>query len=131
MRIFLLALGVILPLGSANVFAHEMQSHEGAVNTPFQAAMAEAMARMDAGMAAAKPSGDPDRDFLSMMIPHHQGAIDMAKAVLLASKDPKVRNLAEGIIAEQQVEIQRMRSILAALQGTHDKTGNVSKEQVQ
>jgi len=55
-----------------------------------------------------------------MMIPHHQGAVDMAKAVLLYTKDPEVRNLALGIIAEQQVEIQRMQAWLARHPSTQE-----------
>jgi uncharacterized protein (DUF305 family) len=47
-----------------------------------------------------------------MMMPHHQGAIDMAKAVLLNTRDPALRNLALGIIAEQQNEINVMRAWL-------------------
>ncbi len=54
-------------------------------------------------------TGDPDHDFSAMMIPHHQGAIDMAKAVLLHGKDPVLRRLAQEIIVTQQQEIQVMR----------------------
>ena len=58
------------------------------------------------------PTGDIDQDFTAIMIPQHQGAIDMAKAVLLYSDDPEVRNLALGIIAEQQNEIHVMQAWL-------------------
>jgi hypothetical protein len=51
----------------------------GPPESEFAAQMMQAMERMDAGMMAAKPTGNPDRDFAAMMIPHHQGAIDMAK----------------------------------------------------
>ena len=70
--------------------------------------MAEAMSRMDQDMAVA-PTGNPDRDFAAMMIPHHQGAIDMAKAELQFGRNPVLRRLAEGIIVEQQQEIEVMR----------------------
>jgi uncharacterized protein (DUF305 family) len=76
---------------------------------PFATLMNDAMAIMDRGMAAAPMNGDPGHDFVTMMIPHHQGAIDMAKAVLLNTRDPELRNLALGIIAEQQNEINVMR----------------------
>jgi hypothetical protein len=79
---------------------------------PFAALMDDAMAVMDRGMAAAPMNGDPGHDFVTMMMPHHQGAIDMAKAVLLNTKDPELRNLALGIIAEQQNEINVMRAWL-------------------
>jgi uncharacterized protein (DUF305 family) len=68
-----------------------------------------AMETMHHGMASAPRTGDPDRDFVTSMIPHHQGAIDMARALLLYGKDPALRRLAEGIIADQQTEITLMR----------------------
>lgn len=79
---------------------------------PFPALMADAMAVMDDGMARAPMNGHPDHDFITMMLPHHQGAIDMARAVLLHTQDPALRNLALGIIAEQQNEINVMRAWL-------------------
>lgn len=75
----------------------------------FAAQMTQAMDRMDAGMMAAKPTGDPDRDFAAMMIPHHQGAIDMAKIQLIYGRDPILRRLAQAIIVEQQQEIALMQ----------------------
>ncbi|SIR52066.1 protein of unknown function [Acidiphilium rubrum] len=77
--------------------------------------MMQAMDHMDHAMAAAPMNGDPDHDFLSMMIPHHQGAIEMAKLILLYGKNVHIRNLAEGIIAEQENEIQIMRHWLAMM----------------
>jgi uncharacterized protein (DUF305 family) len=74
--------------------------------------MDEAMAIMSRDMEQAPMNGQPEHDFVSMMIPHHQGAVDMAKALLLYSKDPELRNLAQGIIAEQQIEIQLMQQWL-------------------
>ena len=79
---------------------------------PFAALMNDAMAIMDRDMAAAPMNGEPGHDFVTMMMPHHQGAIDMAKAVLLHTQDPELRNLALGIIAEQQNEINVMRAWL-------------------
>ena len=79
---------------------------------PFAQLMDEAMAIMDRDMQAAPMNGHPDHDFVTMMLPHHQGAIDMAKAVLLSTKDPELRNLALGIIAEQQNEINVMQAWL-------------------
>jgi uncharacterized protein (DUF305 family) len=54
-------------------------------------------------------NGDVDHDFATMMMPHHQGAIDMAKAELLYGKDPVMRRLAEEIVVDQQSEIQAMQ----------------------
>jgi uncharacterized protein (DUF305 family) len=79
---------------------------------PFAALMHDAMAVMDDGMRRAPMNGVPEHDFVTMMIPHHQGAIDMAKALLLRTTDPELRNLAQGIITEQQNEIQVMHAWL-------------------
>jgi hypothetical protein len=67
-----------------------------------------AMSRMMANMAI-KPTGDIDRDFVAMMVPHHQGAIDMAMAVLRYGRNEQVRRLAQEIIVTQQQEIAAMR----------------------
>ena len=78
----------------------------------FAAAMETAMATMDRGMMV-PPSGDPDRDFATMMVPHHQGAIDMAEIELRFGHDPILLRLAQEIIVEQQQEIVVMRQTLA------------------
>ena len=70
-----------------------------------------AMTRMMHGMAI-RPSGDVDADFAAMMIPHHQGAIDMAVAVLRHGRNPQIRRLAQEIIVTQQQEIAAMRLAL-------------------
>ena len=75
----------------------------------FHGMMLESMARMDRDMRNAPMTGSPDHDFAAMMIPHHQGAIDMAKAELLYGKDPVLRRLAQEIITTQNSEIQVMR----------------------
>ncbi len=75
----------------------------------FDQLMADAMSVMHQGMHSAGYTGEPDHDFVSMMIPHHQGAIDMAKALLLYGKDPQMRRLAQEIITDQQSEIQLMQ----------------------
>jgi uncharacterized protein (DUF305 family) len=58
-------------------------------------------------------TGDADRDFVQNMIPHHQGAIDMAKIVLQYGSDPQVKKLAEDVIAAQEKEIGEMKEWLA------------------
>ncbi|EFH88198.1 protein of unknown function DUF305 [Ktedonobacter racemifer DSM 44963] len=75
---------------------------------PFFAKNNVAMAKMMVGMKI-KPSGDVDRDFVAMMVPHHQGAIDMAKAELMYGHDEPLRGLAQEIIATQQQEIVAMQ----------------------
>lgn len=63
--------------------------------------------KMHAGMDITF-SGDADADFIKGMIPHHQGAVDMAKIVLAFGKDPAIRKLAEGIVKAQEEEISFM-----------------------
>ncbi|MDB5442840.1 MAG: hypothetical protein JWP73_1216 [Phenylobacterium sp.] len=71
-----------------------------------------AMDRMMAGMAI-RPAHDVDRDFAEMMIPHHQGAIDMAMLELRYGRNERLRRIAQEIIIDQQQEIAAMRLALA------------------
>jgi uncharacterized protein (DUF305 family) len=68
---------------------------------PFLAENDTAMTRMMDGMAV-KPTGDVDHDFVAMMLPHHQGAIDMAQAELRDGHNERLRRIAQEIIVEQQ-----------------------------
>jgi uncharacterized protein (DUF305 family) len=77
--------------------------------SPSTKAYRDAMTKMDQGMAITW-SGDPDKDFVAGMIPHHQGAIDMARVELQYGKDPQLRKLARDIIAAQRTEIAFMKS---------------------
>jgi uncharacterized protein (DUF305 family) len=81
----------------------------------YHAGLHEAMTTMMQAMHATPVSADPDIDFLAMMIPHHEAAVEMARLVLLHGRDPLVRQLAEEIIVAQQVEIASMRNRLAVL----------------
>lgn len=75
-------------------------------------AYARAMDKMHQAMMVA-PTGDADVDFVRGMIPHHQGAIDMARIQLEFGKDPELRKLSEAIIAAQEQEIAEMQAWLA------------------
>src|SRR5207249_8127029 len=78
---------------------------------PFLSENELAMTKMTADMAV-KPTGDVDHDFVEMMVPHHQGAIDMAQAVLRHGHNEQLRRLAQEIIVTQQQEIAAMRLAL-------------------
>ncbi|MDB5464738.1 MAG: hypothetical protein JWP23_3127 [Phenylobacterium sp.] len=82
-----------------------------AAEASFLAENKAAMGRMMAGMDA-KPTGDVDADFVAMMIPHHQGAIDMARTELRYGKNEQLRRIAQGIVVQQQQEIAAMRLAL-------------------
>jgi uncharacterized protein (DUF305 family) len=79
--------------------------------TPFLKENQAAMDKMMAGMDI-RPSGDVDADFAAMMIPHHQGAIDMAVAELRYGHNEQLRRIAQEIVVEQQQEITAMRLAL-------------------
>jgi uncharacterized protein (DUF305 family) len=69
----------------------------------------EGIDRMHAEMASIKPSGNRDVDFVRLMLPHHHGAVDMAKAEILYGQDAQIRRLAQEVITDQTSEIQLMQ----------------------
>ena len=94
---------------------HEISPPEGTPSAEsFTSLMMQAMERMHRDMSIV-PSDNPDRDFAAMMIPHHQGAVDMAKLELRFGKNPVLRRLAQGIIVEQLQEIEVMKRELRQL----------------
>jgi len=112
-----------LSFGSAS--AEPSKGGEGAA---FVAETGRAMDIMDAGMMA-KPTGDVDHDFVQMMVPHHQGAIDMAVAEIRYGHDEQLKRIAQEIIVDQQQEIAAMRlalgqplppSVASPTQSDHD-----------
>jgi len=107
MRTCLGRLGVlralVLPVSAAFAVEGALaadSSAEAMFLTENQTAMVKMMAGMDV-----RPSGNADRDFAAMMIPHHQGAIDMAKSELRYGKNEQLRRIAQEIIVSQQQEI--------------------------
>jgi len=109
----LAAAAVALLLGLGPASAQTSHDHAGASSASSDAYMKSHHAMMEA-MDAAKPSGDPDKDFVTMMIPHHQGAVDMAEVELKYGKDPALKALAQKIIDDQKREIAEMQAWLAA-----------------
>lgn len=76
--------------------------------SPFLTENGAAMTKMMNAMTV-KPTGDVDADFVAMMVPHHQGAIEMAQAVLRYGRNPQIKRLSQEIIVTQQQEIAIMR----------------------
>jgi len=95
------ALLAVALIGGATSLAASVEALFLAEN---DAAMAKMMAAMDV-----KPSGDVDADFVATMVPHHQAAIDMAKAELRYGRNEQLRRIAQAIIVTQQEEIATMR----------------------
>ena len=117
-----LALSVFLVVSVSRAQAphqHEILPSQGLPSpsiapASFTSLMMQAIEHMHRDMSIV-PSGDPDRDFAAMMIPHHQGAVDMAKIELQFGKNPILRRLAQGIIVEQLQEIEVMQRELRQL----------------
>jgi DUF305 family protein family protein len=87
------------------------QSHQQTAEASFMAENRAAMSKMMMDMAV-KPSGNVDADFTAMMIPHHQGAVDMAEAELHYGHNRKLRRIARNIVAGQRQQIGAMRAAL-------------------
>ena len=79
------------------------------------------MEKMHMAMGAVQRSGNSDVDFVRLMIPHHQAAIDMAKTQLLYGRDPQMRRLAQEIITDQQLEIELMQRWLKQRESAQPK----------
>lgn len=105
-RALLLSLALILP-GAA--LAQGTPPTDPADN-PADKAFINAMHDMMMGMHRGMPTGDTDADFVRMMLPHHQAAVDMAKAELQYGKDPEIKKLAKDIVAAQEREIALMKA---------------------
>ncbi len=94
-----------------NHHGHSAQKPATAATSPSTKAYAAANEKMHREMDIVF-SGDADADFVRGMIPHHQGAVDMARIVLQYGKDPEIRKMAEAIIREQEKEIAQFNEWL-------------------
>lgn len=116
MSLKIIALSAIIAVASP-AFAEDMPAMDMSKpmgdHSPSSHVFAEANANMHKDMMV-EMSGNTDVDFVRSMIPHHQGAIDMAKIELQYGKDPEIRKLAEGVIKAQEAEIAEMNAWLKA-----------------
>jgi uncharacterized protein (DUF305 family) len=106
MKLKWMFIGVLFGATASAQMTMDMNMPQAA--SKFMQEMDASMKVMDHDMASAPMTGDVDHDFVVMMIPHHQGAIDMAKGELSYGKDPVMRRLAQEIIVDQKSEIDVM-----------------------
>ena len=114
------------------VEAHPQHSHHGtqpASTDPAWAELQQSMQSMHEAMSSLEPAGIDDVDFVRLMLPHHQAAIDMARVELSHGQDPQMRRLAEEIITDQNSEIELMQLWLKQHAKESQRTSSATKEQ--
>jgi uncharacterized protein (DUF305 family) len=89
-----------------------MKQHMAMARSAADREYMQSMMTMHQGMMAHPLTGEADHDFMVMMIPHHQAAIEMAKTELKYGKNPQLRAMSQAIIKAQQAEIDQMQAML-------------------
>lgn len=121
------ALALLVLAYPAYASAQQVASTNKTAEASFMAENQAAMSKMMKDMAVA-PSGNVDADFIAMMIPHHQGAVEMAEAELQYGHNTKLRRIARNIIAGQTQQIGAMKTALGQPVG---ESGHASQGDVQ
>ena len=110
LQLRLLLFVIVIPASAfAVASAQQMMMGDSTTQDQNWAELMKSMKAMHAAMYAAQPSGNDDEDFVNLMLPHHEAAVEMAKAELLHGNDPQMRRLAQEIITDQESEIQSMK----------------------
>jgi uncharacterized protein (DUF305 family) len=130
----LLLLLVACSFAASAIVQGGIDANDGQPSTePAWSDLVASMDKMHMAMGAVPQSVNTDVDFVRLMLPHHQAAIDMAKTQLLYGKDPQMRRLAQEIITDQQLEIELMQRWLKQHQGAqteqnHTPAADAGKE---
>ena len=101
------ATGEVLP--KQTLRAQDSHAHNGNAPDPGWSELIGSMENMHVAMGSVTPSRNSDVDFVRLMLPHHQAAIEMARTQLVYGRDPQMRRLAQEIITDQQSEISLMQ----------------------
>jgi uncharacterized protein (DUF305 family) len=111
---------ILMPALAFAMLQHDsdLQTRSSTVD-PQWSELTGSMGKMHAAMASVQPSGDADVDFVRLMLPHHQAAIDMARTELARGTNTQMRRLAQEIVADQQSEIDLMQLWLKQHQPGH------------
>jgi len=99
---------VLAFMGGLATSAQHMTMDDARTQDQNWSELMKSMKAMHAAMGTAQPSGNDDEDFVNLMLPHHEAAVEMAKAELFHGNDPQMRRLAQEIITDQESEIQLM-----------------------
>jgi hypothetical protein len=120
---------ILIPTLAFAILQHDShsQSRMSSVDPQWKE-LVGSMDKMHAAMASIQPSGDTDVDFVRLMLPHHQAAIDMARTELARGTNPQIRRLAEEIVADQQSEIELMRLWMKQRQPDHTSAAQPGME---
>jgi uncharacterized protein (DUF305 family) len=111
LKLRILLVVIIIPASALAVRnqVRDMTTGNTAMQDPNWAELMKSMQTMHTAMATEQPSGNDDEDFVNLMVPHHEAAVEMAKTELIHGNDPQLRRLAQEIITDQESEIQLMR----------------------
>lgn len=106
---FIVVEGALVAAQTGITHVHDQSVTHSEADDPHWSGLVGSMMQMHDDMSAIERTGHADADFVRLMLPHHQAAVDMASVQLLYGKDPQMRRLAQEIIADQQLEIALMQ----------------------